>query len=357
MASGTGTGLTAEESALREVESILKGFMNGGRIGASLVPEIENVGTVLAEGAGAVAVAGSATGETEFAAIASGLIDLIILVFLFEIVVSIRILRWIEQIFVWLVGNIPLAGSGLAGVIKHIFSVLDPLENAVAIACANLAVGIIQSTINVFTGLMSWAGYQIFPSGSQAPKPKDQFQQIEKQITTISKTLAYVVAHMGTINYTVSNPAQPAGVPQNLWNQIHGLQSDVANLKKGLSATQGRTDTNARAITNVQHEIQSLTQSVHAVRAVSTGWQDVEMAVSQLQSTMTSFVNATTADINTQRRAITHLEPLGLLLTAGMPGLKILRQLEDTPCMCPRIPSIPSLTPEWLAMYEFITNG
>jgi hypothetical protein len=109
--------------------------------------------------------------------------------------------------------------------------------------------------------------------------------------------------------------------------------------------------------TQLQTQFHNLTGEIHAVRAVSTSWQDVELQVENLGSLTTQFIDEVSVELGHVVNVQKQMEPLSLLLEPGIPGLRNLRKLEDNICQCPKFANIPNELGTALAVLEFVENG
>ena len=177
---------------------------------------------------------------------------------------------------------------------------------------------------------------------------------------TVSKLAAdynYLLTQVQKLGYALGHEQHSNAVPAQVWDQIHSLQGDVARIVRAQNALSLRLDAADNAIRVQNNQIAQLEGQLHGLRQVSTGWQDVKNALDGLARA----TNSALADVRAnQARDHVHLEellPLSLLMQPGMAGIKVLRQLEDTPCMCPQTPDVSGIPGELLALYEFITHG
>lgn len=159
------------------------------------------------------------------------------------------------------------------------------------------------------------------------------------------------------LGYALGIAQNHEGVPQSFINQIHDLQrvqhyqtNTLLNLQHELDGTRAKQD-------SLENRLNDLSHSLGNLRQITTGWQDVVTEVQNLSTGMVALGANTTASLQDHTRRIEHLSPLGLLLQPGIQGLKTLRQLEDTPCMCPKLPNIPDAWGVALGIMEFVENG
>lgn len=176
-------------------------------------------------------------------------------------------------------------------------------------------------------------------------------------ISGLESSVNYLLNQLGKIEYALGHEQASNSTPPQVWNELHSLQGDVARIVSAQNALALRLDAADRAIEVQNNQIAELAGSLHGLRQVSTGWQDVKMAVDNLARNTQAQIATVTSN---QARDHVHLQellPLSLLLQPGIKGVEVLRQLEDTPCMCPKIPDISGIPGELLGIYEFITHG
>lgn len=340
------------------LERQITGILDKSGFGTSLVNDAEAAGTI---GTSALPeeLAGVTTTEyLVFGAAAALVADIIVIGLLLGVVIAIRLIRYLEQVLLFIVGKIPFGvGGGLQGDLRTIFSVIDPLELRVAKSCSDRGIALINTSMNLIYWCLHFFGLEPLPSSSSQPGQADQLHTLQAEVNNINAKLKYVIEHQGVVDYITTPSGQAVVAPRNLWDQLHSVENDVKQLQQAVVNIDAKNQSQGAQIHQLSTEMSVLTGSIHDIRAVATGWQDVEQQISTLQRSVVSFTNATQTDIERQRAKLELLMPLLLLTTAGPAGMKILRQLEDTPCMCPKVPNFPSLTPEWLAIYEFISNG
>jgi uncharacterized protein YoxC len=147
------------------------------------------------------------------------------------------------------------------------------------------------------------------------------------------------------------------GVPQTVWDQIHHLEAQAHSQQTSITDLYSRTDRLNNIATQLQSEFKSLTGEIHAVRAVSASWQDIEQQLENLGSLTTQFIDETAAELGHVTAVQTQMLPLTLLLEPGISGLRNLRKLEDNICQCPKFANIPNELGTALAVLEWVENG
>lgn len=175
------------------------------------------------------------------------------------------------------------------------------------------------------------------------PVTQGEIANLQRQINTLAQALG-VTQHTGS-------------VPRQVWDEIHTLQGNVATLQRVSEAQLTDIQSLQSGLASLGHQVESLIAEVHGIRTVSAGWQDIERELERQITTLTQLDNQLQSQIHHQARQLTQLAPLGLLLQPGIRGLRTLRQLEDTPCMCPKFGNIPNELGTALALMEFIENG
>lgn len=365
-------GISGAEQAARSLASSAPA--SGG-----IIAEVESFLGLAGESAGVAAAAGADSGAVTAAAVAgeaaasTGLLPIIV-----GILLVLLLLRFIEGIFVWMAGKIPLIGGGAANVVRGSFRWLDNLENGVL----GWLGAQIQHLLHAFVQLVGWCVTELgffIPSTQPAPRAQPGQVATEQEVHNLQAQINQLRKELSSIEYTltpsgpVTGPPLPApgpttnvtevtrvvtvGVPQKVWDEIHALQDTQAKFQTDLNHIAAQVNQAVATSARTAQEQVQLSQSIHAIRAVATGWQEVENQLQNLGGLVTQFIDETATELSRQDAVQKQMAPLGLLLAPGLPGLKTLRQLEDTPCMCPKLPNIPRLHPELLAMYEFVTNG
>jgi hypothetical protein len=205
--------------------------------------------------------------------------------------------------------------------------------------------GILQEAYDMAFNKIPSAGPQVGPTPLNA-----QFNTLQGEINTLA-------GRVTALGYSIGIAQNHEGVPANFANEVHYLQAQMAQQirvnEQQSTAMENLADTQAR----LQQQFDYLTTQIHGLRQVSTGWQDVQQELGRMGAVLTKVADDTATDLHHQQRQLTHLAPLALLLQAGVGGLKTLRQLEDTPCMCPRVPQHESAIALALATMEFVENG
>lgn len=181
------------------------------------------------------------------------------------------------------------------------------------------------------------------PHATQNPVTPAQIQHLQSEINALSHALG-IQQHRGTI-------------PEQVWQQIHAAQTDIHKLQHSVSDLYEQVNAAKSDAASAQSQVSDLSHALHGVATVATNWQDISEALQNHVTRLTQQLNSTNATVHHQGSELQALAPLAVLLSAGALGLRTLRQLEDTPCMCPRFLNIPNEVGTALAMVEFIENG
>lgn len=203
--------------------------------------------------------------------------------------------------------------------------------------------------------------YQELTAGTfLQPKPTYQQPYIGPSVDPtagLQREIDQLKKQVAKLGYAIGVAQNHEGVPQPFVNQVHELQrvqhyqtNALLNLQGEMNAVRAKQD-------SVENRLNDLSHSLGNLRQVTTGWQDVVTEVGNLSTAVVALGVGTTAALQDHTRRIEHLSPLGLLLQPGISGLRTLRQLEDTPCMCPKIPNIPDAWGVALGLMEFVENG
>lgn len=288
------------------------------------------------------------------------------------------VLRLFEGVLVATVSWMPLGiGSKAGGIVRIGFTWLDSFENWVMAYIDDQIKSMMQAVVSLVGWCLSKLGITL-PGQGPAPRGQPGQMATEAEVRAVNARVDQLNKEVQSINFAISNPLTVTGpvpipvpgtgtteitktvvvgVPQNLWDQIHAIHAKQANFEQALSTIQTKADQAYTTALQALNEGRALSQSVHAIRAVTVGYQDIQRELENLGSLMTSFVDETATELQRLDGEQKHMAPLGLLLGPGLPGLRNLRTLEDNMCQCPKLPNIPRLHPELLAMYEFVTNG
>lgn len=307
---------------------------------------------VVAAGGTAVGADAALGGEVAVDAVASILGAPIWLIVLIVLVV----LLFIENTLYYMGSKIPVINHWLPGWIRNHFSWLNHLEE------------------RLITWLIAWVGtvfYQwgqliklilqvegILPEGNNTtiikkvvdPRIQREVQYLQSEIDTLQNEVLHISGV--TVNKRIT-----VGVPQNVWDDIHRLEEQVFHLRHDFNALNSRVDRALHLAQSVANQQSDLSQSLRSVRSVAVGWQDLQGQVQDLTTRVTRINNDLTERVDHQGQTLTQLAPLTILSGGGAKGLRTLRQLEDTPCMCPKFANIPNELGTALAVLEFVENG
>ncbi len=348
----------AAPDLIADVESFL-GIAATDSITAA-VPAVAEAGAVTVE------VAGEATA-------ALGLWPFVLI-----LLITLCTLRVMENAIIYPFGLIPHFGSDVQGAIKSGFRWLDNFENAIINLILNTVGRLITAALTLFTFMLGITLPRVqAPQSTPVPNhtgyaSEDEIQRLQAQINTLNKAV-------GTLEFTLDPVATPfnppasapgsttnttqvtqvikVGVPQTVWDQIHHLEGQMTAVHTSIADLYGRTDRLTNTATSLEKQFAQLSSEIHAVRAVSASWQDIEQQLENLGTLTTQLADETAAELGKVTAVQTQMLPLTLLLEPGIKGLRNLRKLEDNICQCPKFANIPNELGTALAVLEFVENG
>lgn len=289
-----------------------------------LAPEAEAIG----ESAGFIAAFSEA-----FIALLATILDLPLVIIILLTLVALRIL---EVLLVAIVTKIPLTDKvGLPHLIHLYFSPIDAAENWVVTQIYHACEYLISSVLN----LVRMSVEITFPAtshGKVAVDPK-ALQTLQHDVKVLQGQVAYQrseIDHLNNIVFHTGPGTSANGV--TLEERIVSLEYNIQVLQRDVN-TLDKYDTQTRHdVATIAGVVDSLYNELHSIRAVEIGWGDIqremEHRVTQLQADI-NRENTTNID---QQHHIDTLWMLYPLTQAGISGVAVLRQLEDTPCMCPQ---------------------
>ena len=302
------------------------------------VPVVTEAGAVTAEAAGA-SVAGI------------GLWPVVLI-----LLIVLCTLRVLENIIIYPFGLIPFAGGKVQNAVKVAFRWLDNFENMVIAYCLKAIGRLVSDVLTLFTFLLGIVLPRLLPA-PQMPAANSTGYATEREIHFLQSEINTLKQAVGTIQYVTTDKTVTVGVPQTVWDQIHHLEGQMHAVQTSITDLYSRTDRLTNIATQIQTEFRSLTGEIHAVRAVSAGWQDIQQELENLGSLTTQFIDETSAELGKVVSVQTQMLPLTLLLEPGIKGLRNLRKLEDNICQCPKFANIPNELGTALAVLEFVENG
>ena len=287
-------------------------------------------------------------------------------------------LRVLENIIIYPFGLIPFAGGRVQNAIRTGFRWLDNFENMV-IAQVLLAIdNLFKQGLQLFSFVLGIVAPDAMAPHA-TPVPNHTGYATEAEIQRINAEIRAANARINALDLMLqpnvvpsplpipgvtTNPLgtpQPTvirvGVPQTVWDQIHYVEHKIVAHQTSITDLYSRTDRLTNIATQIQTEFRSLTGEIHAVRAVSAGWQDIQQELENLGSLTTQFIDETSAELGKVVSVQTQMLPLTLLLEPGIKGLRNLRKLEDNICQCPKFANIPNELGTALAVLEFVENG
>lgn len=272
------------------------------------------------------------------------------------LLIALVIYRVMEGAMLNIAGNVPLAGGHLKSWLRTWFNFVDGIENWIIGKVVQLTMMLVQSLL-AFIGL----GIDIHYSNRSVVQPKPRanptnvatiadINHLQDEINALAYALGQV--HTGTTTQVINNP-----VPQTIVNQLHAVESSVVQLRKDMTQAYRKIDQLVATDTSLNKQVQQLVASLHDIRHVAVGWQDVVTSLAGLAQQVTTLSNTVEPAIAQNTRTIAMLMPLTMLLAPGLPGLRNLRKLEDNMCQCPKVGNVGNELGTMLAMYEFVTNG
>lgn len=189
------------------------------------------------------------------------------------------------------------------------------------------------------------------------PKPHPVAHPVTATPQVSKADIAHLQREINTLNYAIGIEQHRGGVPESVYHNIHALQADVHGIRNSISDLYNRDANVAADLHDINQRLADLTQHMHGLATVATNWQEVSDLLERHVSRLTKDYNQAESQIHANTSAIHQLAPLAVLLSAGALGLRTLRQLEDTPCMCPKFLNLPNELGTALAVVEFIENG
>lgn len=354
-----GPELKIIEGGLRKTEAAIH----------ELVDSPKTKGTILQRGKtllGAIAIGAlSAYGIDPSQAIyaitapVEAMVGIMILPFVMPLVIALMVLRFLENVLVHCFDLLPSwfgARDSIQGVLRSSFRWLDPLESDV-IAFTLEQVQHILAGYRIIILLVLGIDITSLLGVTGQPAGKKPAYATVAQVNHLQAELDYVRHHLGTVQYVTTNKQVTVGVPANVWDQIHHLESQMSAVTAALNAIDARLDHVSSTNSSQQHQIDRLSQGLHDIRAVSVGWQDIAQELERLGTRLTTEYNNTQQQVRSVDRRYRPLLALGLLTQPGLAGIKNLRKLEDNMCQCPKLPGIGNEMGTALAVLEFIENG
>lgn len=324
------------------------------------------VPTVAEAGAVTVEVAGEATATL-------GLWPIVLILLL-----TLCTLRVMENAIIYPFGLVPWKGGDIQRIVRSGFRWLDNFENAVIGYIVHQIEALMKAALTLFTFMLGITLPRVLPA-PQTPPSNHTGYATEAQVTYLQQEINNLKQAVGTMEIelqpnftptgagTATGPLPPTtttntqiikvGVPQTVWDQIHHLEAQMSQRITSIDDLYARVDRLTNISTSLQHEFATLTGEIHAVRAVSASWQDMQQQLEALGSLTIAFIDETAADLGKLTAVQTHMQPLGLLLEPGIRGLRNLRKLEDNICQCPKFGTIPNELGTALAVLEFVENG
>jgi hypothetical protein len=224
---------------------------------------------------------------------------------------------------------------------------------------ASVGPGLIRdhTLLNKFTGLYANAALGL-GHASSTPTPKPAIGV--KPTTPPNKDIQYLQREINALAYSLGIQQHSGTVPQQVWNQIQTNQRAIAALTAKVDAIDTRLSETAGNTASVQHQVSALASAISGIRTVNEGWQDIVDELSKHVTTLTQTYNHAEGQIHAQGHQIQQLAPLAVLLAAGPLGLKVLKQLQKTPCMCPKpktFGSVPNELGTALAVELVVAHG
>lgn len=162
---------------------------------------------------------------------------------------------------------------------------------------------------------------------------------------------------INALSYALGVEEHKQVIPPSLAPELRGMQAEITALRNATASLVSQQEKLQDTTESLQNQINTLTHELGGLRQIQVGWSDVVEELNKTRAGVDALRAQTVPQLHQNTQAIHHLAPLGLLLEAGIVGLKVLRQLEDTPCMCPKFANIPNELGTALAVVEWVENG
>jgi hypothetical protein len=325
--------------------------------GGDVLEEVRALCGSLDEAIAASAVIGGSSAAADVgSAVGAAIGGTTFLIALAIVALIVAVLIFIENILYYL----PLpglfgVGSRVQSWVRSHFQWVQDLQAKIADEIAVQVQYIVHQWFNLIKTVLIFEG--VIPETNTRVVITKNSKQVDAEIAHLQAQINYLLLHMGAVQYITKDNKTVVGVPQNVWDDIHQLQDDVRSMRQDIATLQDDVERIGHTSTSTSMQLQNLTTTIHEVRAISVGWAEIQQDLSDLTTRVTHIQSTTDERLDHQGITLTAMQPLTILQGAGLRGLKTLRQLEDTPCMCPQVPGIPNEAGTALAIYEFITNG
>lgn len=270
-----------------------------------------------------------------------------------------QVKEWLKAAF----GKLPrVIGKPAARLLDLLIFPLESMISGIADNLAGSAKTILHSHIRATAWSVNQSGLinellrgTVFDQNTQPPLPPPAVQHHANYAT--ENELQQLRRQVTRLEYALGIAENKSQVPRQVWDQIHALQHGLHQQTLYMQQLETKLDHALSNIGSVQHQIDTLSAQLGNLRQISVGWTEVQQDIMQLQTTVTRTMNDLRVRQHHDEQNVAQLAPLGLLLQPGIRGLQTLRQLEDTPCMCPRFANIPNELGTALAVMEFVENG
>jgi hypothetical protein len=258
------------------------------------------------------------------------------------------------------------AANRLPGPFRHVAKIFASarvrnkvLRERILVYLAERGPHMIRDTalVNQLSGLYNDPALGI---GHAANPPANAPVKYSSTNPALQAAINHMERQIQTLAYSLGIAQHSGGVPQQVWNAIQTNQKAIAAINIKIVEINNRLNETASNTASVQNQISNLASEIHGIRTVNEGWQDVLDELQKHVTTLTQTYNHAESQIHTQGQQIQQLAPLAVLLAAGATGLKVLRQLQKTPCMCPKPPrfgNIPNELGTALAVELVVAHG
>lgn len=275
------------------------------------------------------------------------------------VVTLVQVKHWLENLTTRLP---PIIGKPLYRIVRDMVFPLETMISESAGSVANNSRQLIDKHVH-FTG---WAAEQsgllakLYQYGfNQAPTAPGQLGPTPQNlaISQLQGQINLLQQQVNRLNYELSIAERPVQVTITYGDQVKELQKEVQALRRDIVTLDDKIERLTAPIPTIQGDVATLQHELGGLRTIQVGWTDVVERIQTLETHMSTTLATLEPRVNHQERQIAQLTPLALLLQPGIQGLRTLRQLEDTPCLCPRLPDIDQAAVDALSLMLFVENG
>lgn len=179
----------------------------------------------------------------------------------------------------------------------------------------------------------------------------------DKALINLQSEINDLRAQLHKLGYSLGISQHHEAVPRQVWDEIHQAQHQLYVQGQAINELQSRVERLTQYQASLETRLTGLQGQLGNMRAIQIGWTDIVTGINVMQHSIATLQANTDASLHAQGRQIAQLAPLGLLLQPGIQGLRTLRQLEDTPCMCAKPINYEGVLALAMATMEFVENG